>query len=276
MKYYEFIINTNEAFGDEKELMSPILTAELADLGFESFVEEENFLKAYILEEELKEESIADLYCLNGKSYQLTKVKDQNWNEEWEKNYPLIQVGDSCCIRASFHPKQEVEYDILINPKMSFGTGHHETTFLMTSFLLENEVKDQKVLDMGCGTAVLGILAKMKGASYVEAIDIDEWAFENSIENTELNNQDIVCKLGGAEVISDVVFDTILANINRNILLNDMEAYSAKLKSGGQIFLSGFYHSDIETLVNHCSQFGLELINQKEKNHWVSLQLIKA
>ncbi len=276
MKYVEFSINPTTEFKEQAAIYKDILTADLADIGFESFTEENNFFKAYALDENFEKSNLNFDY-LDGKFYEVKPVIEQNWNEEWEKNYPSIVVEDRCIIRADFHEKPEgIEYDLLIVPKMSFGTGHHETTYLMTSFLMDEDVANKSVLDMGCGTAVLAILASKKGAKYVEAIDIDNWAYENTVENCQLNNTDsIICKLGDASLLGEKTFDVILANINRNILLADMPAYSDVLNIGGTIFFSGFYETDIPKIEKRANEVGLTLIDTKVKNHWTSLKMIK-
>ncbi|MCT4666013.1 MAG: 50S ribosomal protein L11 methyltransferase [Flavobacteriales bacterium] len=276
MKYFEFLIDVETAYPGEVAIWSPIITAELAEIGFESFVEEGNVLKAYVQEENMDHNALEDLFCLQQKNYTFQEIENQNWNAEWEKNYTAINVDNQCVIRADFHPKQPVEFDILINPKMSFGTGHHETTHMMTSFVLETSCENKDILDMGCGTGVLAILAKMKNAAYVEAIDNDEWAFENSADNIRLNKQEITCKLGDASLLGNHSFDIILANINRNILLNDMPEYVKNLKENGLIFFSGFYTMDIEKIEAKANELGLQLLDQKERNDWVSLKFQKA
>ena len=276
MKYIEFSIDPQSEFKDQADIYKDILTADLAEIGFESFVEENKIFKAYALDENFEKETLNFDY-LEGKFYEVKPVIEQNWNEEWEKNYPAIVVEDRCIIRADFHEKPAgIEYDLLIVPKMSFGTGHHETTYLMTSFLMDEDVKDKSVLDMGCGTAVLAILAYKKEAKYVEAIDIDDWAYENTLENCKLNKaEDIVCKLGDASLLGETKYDIILANINRNILLSDMPAYSNVLNSGGTIFFSGFYETDVPKIEERANEVGFTLVDKKVKNHWTSLKMIK-
>lgn len=263
------------------EMGRDILIAELSELGFESFVETDEGVEAYIQSQEFNEEDVQNLKILINSdfklSYSIKAIPDQNWNEEWEKSFNLINVENRCCIRAPFHNKLDnIEYDIVIDPKMSFGTGHHETTYLMIKRLLELDLDDKKVLDMGCGTGVLAILAKMRKAQYVEAIDIDEWAYNNTIENIRNNNcEDIEVKMGGAELIGPNKFDVIVANINRNILLNDMSNYITALSKGGELLLSGFFSSDQEMLLETTSELGLDMIYNESKNDWTMLHLIK-
>ncbi|MGB0428565.1 MAG: 50S ribosomal protein L11 methyltransferase [Flavobacteriales bacterium] len=275
MNYTEFKIDIQANFETEPLVFKDILISDLADLGFESFIEDEGLLKAYIETPSFENKTI-DFPYLEGKTFELLEVENQNWNAEWESNYPSIEIDGRCIIRAEFHEKPaHIEYDVLIQPKMSFGTGHHQTTHMMTHFLLDEHVENQRVLDMGCGTGVLAILAKMKNASYVEAIDIDEWAYENSIENCALNQTEIVCKQGDAALLGDQKFDVIFANINRNILLNDMKSYAKVLAPKGRIFFSGFYTSDIEQIENEASKYNLKRIDQKEKEHWTALKFEK-
>ena len=275
MEYVEF-----KAEITPLEVGRDILIAELAEIGFESFVENETGVEAYIQKEEFKEELISEMSIISNEAFEVsyaTKlIADQNWNAEWEKNFELINVEDRCCIRAPFHDKIEsIEYDIVIDPKMSFGTGHHETTYLMIKRLLDLDLKNKKVLDMGCGTGVLAILAKMKNALHIEAIDIDEWAYNNTVENIRNNNcKEIVVKMGGAEKI-ETKFEVIIANINRNILLNDMDKYVSSLLDEGSLLLSGFFSSDKEMLLEATTQLGMELVYSESKNDWTMLHLVK-
>jgi len=250
-----------------------ILVAELAERGFESFVETEDGLMAYIQEGDFSEEKLSNLE-VGAEHLSVTHqlIQDQNWNAEWEKNFDPIEVDNRIVVRAPFHEKKEVEFDIVIEPKMSFGTGHHATTFLIMQEMLDMEWTDKDVLDMGCGTAVLAVLAEMKGADYIVAIDIDEWAYENSIENVERNNcTRIKCIKGGAEAIGEQSFDIILANINRNILTADAATYIAALNPGGEILLSGFYSMDIPHLLQSFPN--LTEVRRKERNDWAMLRL---
>ncbi len=278
MNYLEFTIPLGQEHTcDSDEIFADILTAELGELEFESFVNEGNLLKCYIQIDLWNEENFNANDFLSGIEKDIIEIEQQNWNAEWEKSFSPIVVDDKCIIRASFQEVPEnIIYDIVIDPKMSFGTGHHETTYLMCSFLMDEEVENMTVLDMGCGTGVLAILAAKKNANYVEAIDIDEWAYTNTLENiTNNGTPDIIVKEGGAEVISDKSFDVILANINRNILLMDMDKYASKLPNGGVLFLSGFYEQDIPVLETKANELGLEIIDKKVKNHWTSLKLAK-
>jgi len=266
---YEFHINPIE-------LGAEILIAELGYAGFESFVETETGVLAYIQKEEWFESILNDVEILSSPEFEITytlKEIDQiNWNEEWEKNFEPIVVKDDCAVRAPFHEPFNVIYEIVIEPKMSFGTGHHETTFMMLQYILENDFMGKDVLDMGCGTAVLAILAEMKGAKSGLAIDIDDWCIENSLENVERNNmKSIKVALGDAGVLPDnPTFDIVIANINRNILLNDMAAYVKTLRTGGEVYLSGFYLEDLMAIRECCGQLGLHFIGYKERNNWIA------
>ena len=208
-----------------------------------------------------------------------TLVESKDWNEEWEKNYfKPIRIGKDCIIRASFHEHEPgYAYNIIIDPKMAFGTGNHETTFLMISEILKLDLTSKELLDMGCGTAVLAILAHMKGAGRVVAIDIDEWAYNNALENIRLNNtNDIQVALGGAEQIPAFgTFDIVFANINRNILLNDIRHYSECMKPGAFLYMSGFYVQDIPAIEEECKHNGLALLSHTEKNNWAAVKVQK-
>lgn len=207
-------------------------------------------------------------------------MPDKNWNEEWEKQHHPVLVeaenGKKIWVRAPFHEhRTDVDYEIEIEPKMSFGTAHHATTYMMLSYLAELPLEGLRVLDMGCGTAVLGILAKMRGADYVEGIDIDEWAYNNAIENVQRNGVEMTIRIGDASLLDkrEDKFDLVIANINRNILLNDMAAYAAVLNPGGTLLLSGFYESDIPALQQHAATFGLQIQQTKSRQSWAALRL---
>ncbi|WP_081209595.1 50S ribosomal protein L11 methyltransferase [Salegentibacter sediminis] len=259
---------------------SEILIAELGYLGFESFVEEEDGVTAYIPVEEYEEDLLAQVHILQSDeveiSYSKSEIEKVNWNEEWEKNFSPIVVDDRCSIRATFHPSAETEYEIVIDPKMSFGTGHHATTHLMIQHILKNDFIDKNVLDMGCGTGVLAILASMRGAHFVDAIDIDNWCYQNSLENVERNNCDNVSvEEGGAELLEGRKYNIILANINRNILLRDLPVYAASLEEKGELYLSGFYEEDISAIRKACEELGLKYVEHFERNNWVAVKFSK-
>lgn len=252
-----------------------ILIAELGEAGFESFVENEDGVDAYIQKDEWREDILDDIHILNSEEFKIeftsSEIEQINWNEEWEKNFTPIEVDGRCFVRAPFHDAGEYEYEIVIEPKMSFGTGHHETTFMMLQYILENDFRNKSVLDMGCGTAVLAILAEMRGAATLDAIDIDEWCYENSIENIDRNNcRNISVFQGDASLLKDRKYEIIIANINRNILLQDMHSYKESLKPGGELYLSGFYIEDLPVIQETCNNLGLNFVSHKERNRWVA------
>lgn len=258
-----------------------VLVAELAERGFDSFDETEDGVKAYIPSENWQDETLEDLMTERIENqkmeWSIHLIESMNWNAEWEKNFEPIIVDDRCLIRAPFHEVTEkYEFTVTIEPKMSFGTGHHNTTFLMVSEIMKTELKDQIVLDMGSGTGVLAILAEKRGAKEVDAIDVDEWAYENALENLERNHcTKINCYRGGAELLGEKIYDVILANINRNILLADMHAYAHVLKPGGVILFSGFYRQDIPLLIEEGIKHGLDFISDREKEEWCLLKMRK-
>ena len=280
MKYFEFTFHTSPC----TETVNDVLTAVLGEVGFESFVESEGGLTAYIQQSVCDENAIKTVIAEFPLSdteitYTFTEAEDKDWNEEWEKNYfKPIRIGKDCIIRASFHEHEPgYAYNIIIDPKMAFGTGNHETTFLMISEILKLDLTSKELLDMGCGTAVLAILAHMKGAGRVVAIDIDEWAYNNALENIRLNNtNDIQVALGGAEQIPAFgTFDIVFANINRNILLNDIRHYSECMKPGAFLYMSGFYVQDIPAIEEECKHNGLALLSHTEKNNWAAVKVQK-
>ena len=257
-----------------------IITAELADIDFESFEETEEGVKAYIQERYFDEEKVKSVFSSLENIqvvYEQKLIPAQNWNAVWESNFEPVIIDTKCSVRAPFHSKPEgVEFDLVIEPKMSFGTAHHETTSLMISYLLKINVEGKDVLDMGCGTAVLAILAGMKGAKNITAIDIDPWPVENAKENARNNNVlQIEVIMGGAEQLGEKMFDFILANINRNVLLADTAAYSSVLNKNGTLFLSGFYKEDLEQITNSASENGLEFVSFETKNNWTAAQYLK-
>ena len=265
-----------------EEYISDVLAEELGELGFESFVTTEESLAAYIPENKFDEnkvkELLADFPFEASINYKLNQIESKNWNEEWEKHFfePIV-IGNECVIHSSFHQNvPKATYDIIIDPKMAFGTGHHETTSLVIGELLKMDLEGKKVLDMGCGTAVLAILASMRGAIDIVAIDIDTWCTENSLENLEVNRiSNIDVKLGGAELLEGMHFDIVLANISRNILLADMEKYVDCLSSGGELYMSGFYKEDIPLIEAEANSNSLKMIDFKEKNNWVVVKMVK-
>lgn len=266
---------------EPKELGSEILIAELGEKPFDSFIETENGFSAFIQKDLWNEAILEDIYILENPefkiSYTFEEIEQTNWNEEWEKNFDPIDVDGLCHVRAPFHPKTEAQFDIVIEPKMSFGTGHHETTHMMIQHLLEMDVNGMKTLDMGCGTAILAILAEMKGAQPIDAIDIDNWCYLNSIENAERNNcKHIAVYEGDASLLNGKKYDLIIANINRNILLNDMQTYVNCLNKNGIILFSGFYEQDIPFIDASCTEKGLTFVKKTNRNNWVSLKYVNS
>ena len=256
-----------------------ILIAELGYAGFESFVETETGVTAYIQKEDWFQDILEEVQILSSLEFEITytieEVEQVNWNAEWESNFNPIQVDGQVSIRAPFHENPGLEYDIVIEPKMSFGTGHHETTHMMVQQLLGLDLKDKKVLDMGCGTGILAIFSEMKGAGPIDAIDIDNWCYLNSLENVERNNcNHITVYEGDASLLEGKQYDVIITNINRNILLNDMAAYARCLNPKGVLLLSGFYEEDIEVIEQECQKYMLKLAGKLEKNKWVSLKFL--
>ena len=266
---------------DDIKTISGILIAELNEIGYESYDETTNGVNAYILEKFFEIEKVKDLQVNNIENvkidYEWEVIKTQNWNEVWEKNFDPIIVENQCVIRAPFHnDTPKLNHEIIIEPKMSFGTGHHETTYLMLKTMLELDFKDKNVLDMGCGTGVLAILASMLGAKDIIAIDIDEWAYNNTLENIERNNcAHIKTFQGNAGLLTNQQFDTVIANINRNILMDDICQYSKVLKSKGTLLLSGLYDKDLPMIKDEATLHGLEFISFYEKRNWVAAKFIK-
>lgn len=258
-----------------------ILIAQLSQLGFDSFQEHENGISAYVDSKISSEIDLKDIQILNtGEfkiSFEITSVEKQNWNIKWESNFEPIYVDNICCVRAPFHPKSDYKYDLVIEPKMSFGTGHHETTSMMISFILANEFTNSYVCDIGSGTGVLAILAEQRGANKIDAIDIDNWCYLNSLENIERNNsKNINVYEGEVEKLKNLRYDSIFANINLNVLLNDISTYAKMLNKNGVLYLSGFYKKDINKIEQEAKNSSLKLIETKQKNDWVSLKLSKV
>lgn len=256
-----------------------ILMAELIEIGFDSFTEEHDGILAYIQKETFKEEELKEVHLLQNPeikiSYTFQEMPNINWNEEWEKNFSPINVEDKVSIRAEFHGNQNLPHEIIIQPKMSFGTGHHATTYLMIQQMLDIDFENKTVLDMGCGTSVLAIFAKQQGAGKTVAIDIDEWSVENSIENAARNSVELEISQGTAENLGSENFDIILANINRNILISDIPTYVSVLNSGGQLLLSGLCFFDVDDILEVCTAQNLTLQKKLQREEWVSLLLEK-
>lgn len=258
---------------------SEILMAQLIEIGFDSFTEELDGILGYIPEESFNEDSLKSLPLMSSPeveiSYTYQPMPNINWNEEWEKNFSPINIEEKVLIRAEFHEPRPDLHEIIIQPKMSFGTGHHPTTHLMIQQMLDMDFTDKKVLDMGCGTSVLAIYAKQRGANEVTAIDIDEWSVENSIENAERNSVQLNISQGTAESLGAESYDIILANINRNILISDIPTYVSVLKDKGQLLLSGLCFFDVEDILQVCNKQGLKLTHQQQREEWCSLLLEK-
>lgn len=279
MNYYELIFTILNAESHHTDL----LIDELATLGFDTFEETDLGFKAYIPSEDFDKGQVdgcLDLYSdMISFSYEVNLIPQKNWNEVWESNFNPIEVRDQIYVRATFHePKPEFPYEIIIDPKMAFGTGHHDTTTLMMASMLETNLKGKDVLDMGCGTGILAILASKLGATHLTAIDYDMLCYKSTFENTALNHVKgvrIIC--GSKEDIPDDVFDVILANINRNILTDQMDRYSEVLKPNGEIYFSGFYeHTDLDIIKEEAQKQGLKYVSHKTSNHWVAAKFIKA
>ena len=257
------------------EGLQDILIAKLSEIGFESFVENDEVLLAYIQGELYDEQLLKEIFVghlFHDVQYLMTQIEERNWNAEWESNYPFVLIDERCMVRAPFHERNtNVEFDIVIEPKMSFGTAHHETTSQMLELLLDEDVKGLNILDMGCGTGVLAILARMKGAGSVTAVDNNEWAYENAVENMKrngINDQAII--LGDATVLEGKTFNLILANINRNILLKDMHYYYDCLTDGGKLFMSGFYEADLPAIKAEAVRLGMKFVKHHSSNDWVA------
>ncbi len=259
------------------EPATDILIAQLAEIGYESFVESDTGLLAYIPTEEFDAEALNSLPVIETNmfdiSFEYAEIEEENWNAVWESNYEPVLIADRCYVRAPFHtPHPRAAYDIVVEPKMSFGTAHHETTFLVAQLMLEQDFKGKRVLDMGTGTGVLAILAHKMGAKEIVAIDNDEWAYTNAKENLERNevtNAEVI--LGDAGDIRDEAYDIIIANINRNILVSDMNSYAKVLKSNGVILLSGFYEHDRIIVEKEAAQNNIQALKHVEKNDWVAV-----
>ena len=279
MKYLEVTFTTHPC----NETVNDVVSALAGDIGFESFVECEGGIQAYIQQalfnKEVLDEMISEFPIPNAKvEYTVKEAEDKNWNEEWEKNFfqPII-IGDRCVIHSTFHRDiPQAKYDIVINPQMAFGTGHHETTSLIIGELLDNDLQGKSLLDMGCGTSILAILARMRGAAPCTAVDIDEWCVRNSLENIELNGVDRISVFqGDASLLKDQgPFDVIIANINRNILLNDMKRYVSCMHPGSELYMSGFYVDDIPVIQAEAEHNGLRFVHHKEKNRWAAVKFV--
>lgn len=277
-------LSLNQKWEEEDFWIADIFKDSLISLGFDSFVDNEKGFEAYCSQEKYSLDKVKDcaeenLGFVQGLeiSYLEEKIEQKDWNAEWEKDYSSVRFSDFCVVRPEFNPKQEgVKYDIIINPKMSFGTAHHQTTSLIIDFISKEDIAGKRVMDMGCGTGVFAILAMKMGASYAKAIDIDVWAAENAKENVKKNSVEVDVLLGDANLLDEnEKFDVFFANINRNILLADMETYSKSIQEGGVLFLSGFYLQDVEILETECKLYGFELTNVETKDNWAAMRLVK-
>ena len=279
MKYFEVTFTTSPC----NETVNDVVSALAGEIGFESFVEWENGVQAYVQQSLFDEKALKEMvenFPLPDTtvSYEIKEAEDKDWNEEWEKNFfqPIV-IGDRCCIHSTFHKDTpQTEYEILINPQMAFGTGHHETTSSIICELLDADLEGKSVLDMGCGTSILAILVSMRGANTVTAIDIDDWCVNNSRDNIELNNiHNIKVELGDAALLEGrEPFDVIIANINRNILLADMDRYAACMHQGSELFMSGFYVQDIPAIREKAESLGMTFVHHREKNNWAAMKFV--
>ena len=278
MKY----IQVTFSFKAIEEYQQDLLIAELADIGFNTFQDTAGGFVAFIDFSTFNEDALKSaLGQFEGEfqySYIISEIEGRNWNEEWEKNFEPLIIDEQCYVRATFHEaKPQYKYEIIIDPKMAFGTGHHQTTTMMMQYILATDVKNKEILDMGCGTAILAILAAKKGASKLLAIDNDEVCYQSSIENATLNGIDnLLAVCGGKEVIPAAAFDIIFANINRNILLDQIPVYADVLKKGGDIFFSGFYESpDLDMIRKAAEPFRIKYVDHKKNGEWVAAHFTK-
>ncbi len=260
----------------DNDYAADLLKGDLLSIGFESFMDnDDGSFCAYCKQEDFSKDK---LLAYNNLNYSISVIEDRDWNSVWEENSPSVLFGNFCNVRKQSQPFKQVKYDIIINPKQSFGTANHPTTSMIITYLqkIEKDIKNKSVLDMGCGTGVLAILSKKMGAKYVEAIDIDDWAYKNVIENATVNNVELTIRQGSSNVISkDKKFDFIYANINLNILLENMIFYSKALKDNGYLILSGFYDNDTKELLEETKKLNLTFYYQMKKDDWALLVLNK-
>ena len=266
---------------EKSEVFSDIVVARLNEIEFETFLENDNGVRCYI-QATLFDKKKLDIELDKIKQYtklnfNINHVSQKNWNEEWEKNFKPVQINSHCLIRSEFHNNSgNFKDEIIITPKMSFGTGHHETTFLMINELYNLDLNDKSILDMGSGTGILSIVASKNGAKQVVGVDVDEWAFQNSIDNAKLNNTENISFLhGDIKLIENQDFDIILANINRNIIEKDIEGYYNLLSDKGDLLISGFLVEDIDFIINLSINNRFNVINKKNKGQWSMVHLRK-
>ena len=270
------------SISDIQEYQKDLLIAELADIGFDTFEDTESGFDAFIIADQFNEAALIEVLDTLEEginhAYVIHHIEPENWNEEWEKNFSPLIISNQCYVRATFHePQPQYEYEIVIDPKMAFGTGHHQTTTMMMEYILETDVAGKVILDMGAGTGILAILAAKRGASQLFAIDNDDVCYESAIENATLNDiENLTSLCGSKEAIPALDFDIILANINRNILLDQIESYAAVLKDKGSIFFSGFYESpDLEMITAQAEKFNLSYVDHKKIGDWVAAKFVK-
>lgn len=265
----------------ENETLKDMFMELLGAAGFDSFMDTDEGFEAYCQEKSLDETELDEILQMeqfsNVKLLKKELIPDQDWNATWEASYEPVIINELCRIKAPFHQVEgSYKYDLIIEPKMSFGTAHHETTSQIIELMLQSDFKGLNVLDMGSGTGVLAILAKKLGSSMTVAIDNDEWAYRNALDNVKLNDEtEIVVELGDANSLNNRQFDIILANINRNILLRDMKEYVKCLVDGGKIFFSGFYEEDLKLIAKEAECLGLKYVNHVTKNNWTAAVFIK-
>ena len=265
---------------DPSEPWREIMVAYMGDLDFESFLYTDMGFRAYIPETNFLKDEFEKLSLFSQKdisiSYSLKKILPENWNEKWEKDFSPVKIGNECIVRADFHQPEKVKYDLIITPKMSFGTGHHQTTQMMITFLLKMNCTNKKFLDMGTGTGILSILSEKKGARAVHAVDFDPWCVENTLNNISVNNCNIINVELSSDVPSKGTYDVILANINRNVLIDQIPFYARRLCNGGVLLMSGFYIDDLLKIQTFSNEHGFKFIRNFIIDDWVATEFIKS